>query len=152
MTVDQKYKRLDRVFGLSITGSFDQFRDRLARYSPFSAKHTLFPFMVVEAKSEKSESGFHDIEQQTALSIRTCLKIQIDLEMESNQVLDPLVWFFGFRGDEWRLYVALPVNDRTVRSRSLEMEDFNRWTDIRRKLSIVGTGAYPGLTRRCNCY
>lgn len=80
--------------------------------------------MVVEAKSEKSESGFHDIEQQTALSIRTCLRIQIDLEMESNQVLDPLVWFFGFRGDEWRLYVALPVNDRTVSLLALGMEKF----------------------------
>lgn len=114
ITIDQKYKRPDRVYGLSITESFDQFADRLAKYSPFSAKHTLFPFMIVEAKSEKSDNGFHDIEQQTALSIRTCLKIHIDFEIESNQAFDPLVWFFGFRGDEWRLYVALPKNERTV--------------------------------------
>ena len=79
--------------------------------------------MVVEAKSEKSEDGFHDIEQQTALSIRTCLKIQTDLQMDSNQVLDPLVWFFGFRGDEWRLYVALPLYDRTVRIPALQIDE-----------------------------
>ncbi|KAF2160208.1 hypothetical protein M409DRAFT_60128 [Zasmidium cellare ATCC 36951] len=113
VTLDQKYKRPDRVYGLSRTGSFDLFGDRLGKYSPFFGKHTIFPFMVVEAKSDKSEDGFHVIEQQTALSIRTCLKIQTSLEIESNRNLDPLVWFFGFRGDVWRLYIALPVNDRT---------------------------------------
>ena len=113
--LDQKYKRPDRVYGLSITGSFDRSKERLAKFSPFKEKHTLFPFLVVEAKSETSRYGFHGIEQQTALSLRTCLKIQTDLEMDSNQVLDPLVWFIGFRGEAWRLYMALPVNDRTVR-------------------------------------
>lgn len=121
-------------------------------YSPFAGKHTLFPFLVVEAKSDKSNAGFQQIEQQTALSIRTCLKIQTDLEMESNQVLDPMVWFFGFRGDEWRLYLALPINDRTVRSPALEIKEATLLTNVRRKLSIAGTDVYPKQMRHCNCY
>jgi hypothetical protein len=112
--VDQKYKRPDRVYGLSMTSSFAPFRERLTKSSPFKGGHTLFPFLLVEAKSEKSASGFEQIERQTALSIRTCLKLQIDLETQSNQVLDPVVWFFGFMGDEWRLYLAFMVGDETV--------------------------------------
>lgn len=112
--VDQKYKRPDRVYGLSMSSSFAPFRERLTKSSPFKGGHTLFPFLLVEAKSEKSASGFDQIERQTALSIRTCLKLQVDLETESNQVLDPLVWFFGFTGDVWRLYMAFMVGDQTV--------------------------------------
>ena len=112
--IDQKYKRPDRVYGLSVTGSFAPFRERLTKASPFIGRHTLFPFLLVEAKSEKSASGFEEIERQTALSIRTCLKLQIDLDIESNQVLDPVVYFFGFMGDEWRLYLAFMVGDETV--------------------------------------
>ncbi|KEF55829.1 uncharacterized protein A1O9_08580 [Exophiala aquamarina CBS 119918] len=111
--IDQKYKRPDRVYGLSMTSSFVPFRERLSKASPFKGGHTLFPFLLVEAKSEKSSSGFEQIERQTALSIRTCLKLQVDLDAESNQVLDPLVWFFGFMGDEWRLYLAFMVGDQT---------------------------------------
>ena len=109
--IDQKYKRPDRVYGLSMTKSFRRF---VGKYSPFKGGHTLFPFLLVEAKSEKSASGFEQIERQTALSIRTCLKIQTDLEDTSKQVLDPVVWFFGFMGDEWRLYLAFMVDDKTV--------------------------------------
>ena len=112
--VDQKYKRPDRVYGLGMTSSFTPHRERAIKASPFSGGHTLFPFLLVEAKSEKSASGFEQIQRQTALSIRTCLKLQVDLEIESNQVIEPLVWFFGFMGDEWRLYLAFMVGDETV--------------------------------------
>jgi len=101
-----------------MTSSFAPFRERLTKSSPFKGGHTLFPFLLVEAKSEKSASGFGQIENQTALSIRTCLKLQIDLETESSQVLDPVVWFFGFMGDVWRLYMAFMVGDETVRRQS----------------------------------
>lgn len=114
--LDQMYKRPDRVYGLSITGSFDQWKEELPKFSPFKEKHTIFPFLVVEAKSETSKFGFHGIEQQTALSLRTCLKIQTDLAMNSNQVLDPVVWFIGFRGEAWRLYMALQLFEHTVGS------------------------------------
>jgi hypothetical protein len=119
LQLDQKYKRPDRVYGLCVTSWFADNRDQLSRgSSPFESLHTLFPFLLVEAKSEKSSYGFKHIEYQTALSIRTCLKLQVDLENKSDQVIEPVVWFFGFRGDEWRLYMAVMVNDRTVCDRS----------------------------------
>ena len=112
--LDQKYKRPDRVYGLGMTSSFLHFREVVGRYSPFTGRHTLFPFLLFEAKSEKSSHGFEQIETQTALSIRTCLRLQVDLEQDSNQILDPVVWFFGSKGEEWRLYVACMAGDVTV--------------------------------------
>lgn len=152
VTIDQKHQRPDRVYGLSITKSFAPFKDRLRMYSPFVGGHTLFPFLIVEAKSAKSESGFHDLEQQTALSIRTCLRIQVDLDEESNQLLEPLVWFFGFRGDEWRLYMAVPVKDRTVRTLVWGIEYSAHLTNVCRKSSIVGMDTFKTQTRHYSCY
>lgn len=120
--LDQKYKRPDRVYGLGVTSSFLPFRERFKKYSPFTGHHTLFPFLLFEAKSEKSGQGFEQIENQTALSIRTFLKLQIDLEHDSNQILDPVVWFFGSKGEEWRLYLACMVGDATVGDKSMSLK------------------------------
>ncbi|KAI9662968.1 MAG: hypothetical protein M1821_008015 [Bathelium mastoideum] len=117
VNVDQKYKRPDFVVGLSITTSFVPHEvDQLTtdRYSPFTDGYTCFPFLVVEAKSEKAGPGFEAIQRQSALAIRSCLKLQVDLETESgNELLHPLVWFIGYQGDEWRLYYAIPDADET---------------------------------------
>ncbi|KAF2228581.1 hypothetical protein EV356DRAFT_512709 [Viridothelium virens] len=116
VNVDQKYKRPDFVVGLSMTTSFVPYIGPLAsdRCSPFADGSTCFPFLVVEAKSEKAGPGFEAIQRQSALAIRSCLKLQTDLETNSgNELLHPLVWFIGFQGDEWRLYCAMPNADET---------------------------------------
>ena len=112
--IDQKYKRPDRVFGLSLTDSFVPYFRRQKEFSPFKNGFTLYPFLIVEAKSEKRGPGFDSIQRQSALAIRTCLKLQIELESQSQEILRPIVWFLGFQGAEWRLYCAIPRGDGTV--------------------------------------
>ena len=50
----------------------------LIRCSPFKAESDplLFPFLVLEAKSESSQAGFDDIQTQTAFPIWSLLKLQ----------------------------------------------------------------------------
>jgi hypothetical protein len=67
----------------------------------------LFPFLILEAKSEKSSNGFNDIQTQTAFPILALLKLQEDLlaQVPDGDVADgPLIWFFANRGDSWRVY------------------------------------------------
>jgi hypothetical protein len=47
------------------------------RTSPFKegVEPLLFPFLVLEAKSEKSSNGFEDIQTQTAFPILALLKL-----------------------------------------------------------------------------
>jgi hypothetical protein len=100
----------DRVIGLSMT---DKYRGYIETFSedishrPFKQMELIYPFLVIEAKREKDAPGFRYVESQTAFSIRRFLKIQDELQMASPIKFDPLVWFFGFQGDEWRLYGAV---------------------------------------------
>ena len=97
-----------------MTDSFVPYVTRQKKFSPFKEGFTLYPFLIVEAKSEKGGPGFDSIERQSALAIRTCLRLQVDLASESHEHLRPMVWFLGFQGDEWRLYCAIPKGDETV--------------------------------------
>jgi hypothetical protein len=115
----------DRIYGLSQTKNFDKslsqpvisddtgiprtVRD-VVKITPFkeSVEPLLFPFLVVEDKSEKGPNGFDDIQTQTAFPIWALLKLQEDLRAtvaEDNLESSPLVWFFANRGDSWRVYV-----------------------------------------------
>jgi hypothetical protein len=84
--------------------------------SPFrgDGEPLLFPFLVLEAKSEKGEDGFGSIEMQTALSIRTLVKLQADLQLaageQSTSLGVPLVWFFATKGEHWRVSAAYTTN------------------------------------------
>jgi hypothetical protein len=78
------------------------------RTNPFEdmIEPLLFPFLILEAKSE-SPDGFHDVQSQTALPIRTLLKLQEDLQASvtaAEHGSGPLVWFLSSRGDAWRVY------------------------------------------------
>jgi hypothetical protein len=64
----------------------------------------LYPFLIIEAKSEKGGTGFESIETQTAFPIRTLLKLQKDLSIASGISLKPLVWFLANQGDKWVFY------------------------------------------------
>lgn len=115
----------DRVYGLQATRNFENllsapaantrgFGDRpnireAIRSSPLreGSEPLLFPFLILEAKSEKSSSGFDDIQAQTAFPIWTLLKLQEELQgkvTDTESEFGPLVWFFANRGDAWRVY------------------------------------------------
>jgi hypothetical protein len=126
----------DRVYGLQATrniqkllsepavnSSVDGERPSLGetiRTSPFKeeVEPLLFPFLVLEAKSEKSPNGFGDIQTQTAFPILALLKLQEDLRAKVADIVPeagPLVWFFANRGDAWRVYGCYVTTDSPPR-------------------------------------
>lgn len=119
-------KKPDRIYGLRATKIFEILLSKpmdfpstvacntigdLVATSPFKYEPDplLFPFLVVEAKSEHSPNGFDDIRVQTSFPILLLLKLQEKLqEKAANQISGPppLVWFFAYRGDAWRVYTC----------------------------------------------
>ncbi|CAI6338264.1 unnamed protein product [Periconia digitata] len=110
----------DGIVGLNITPGI---RDCLSRCQwslenkPLNGKDMIYPFLVIEAKKAIHPPGFRSIERQTAFPIRRFLHIQDELR---NKSLDycyepPLVWFFAYQGEEWRLYAGvLPSREMSV--------------------------------------
>ncbi|KAH8805455.1 hypothetical protein F5884DRAFT_799316 [Xylogone sp. PMI_703] len=115
----------DRVYGLQETNNFEKLLStpvpsalandaditlrELVRSNPFKdgVEPLLFPFLILEAKSGKSSSGFYEIQTQTAFPIFALLKLQEDLlaRVQDGGMADgPLIWFFANRGDAWRVY------------------------------------------------
>jgi hypothetical protein len=68
----------------------------------------LFPFLVMEAKSNRGGSDFDEIEIQTGLPIRNLLILQHQLQQaECNKMKvpgGPLAWFLANVGPTWRVY------------------------------------------------
>lgn len=101
--------RPDRIVGLRLK---EQYRPFFASnslditHSPIEGRSILYPFLVVEAKREDNAPGFRYVEAQTSFPIRRLLKIQDDLRNAHCSNLNPLVWFFAFQGEEWRLYAG----------------------------------------------
>ena len=88
--------------------------------SPFgdASDPLLFPFLVLEAKSDKSPNGFDDISNQTAFPILALLRLQEDLARQvDDEKLDggPLAWFFASRGDAWRVYGCYVTEENPIR-------------------------------------
>jgi hypothetical protein len=106
--------RPDRVIGLRMNENYENaikaFPTPLTS-SPIDRPQLIYPFMVVEAKREKDAPGFRSVEMQTAFPIRRFLGIQAELQSASQMELDPLVWFWGFQGEDWRLYAAVFDHD-----------------------------------------
>ncbi|KAL4904045.1 hypothetical protein BDW74DRAFT_185747 [Aspergillus multicolor] len=119
----------DRVLGLQNTRNFDHLlqcrvRQEIAKRpddtisdilktSPFKseADPLLFPFLLLEAKSETSSSGFDAIQVQSAFPIYALLKLQEELQccvdwQAGEERFEPLVWFLACRGDQWRVYAS----------------------------------------------
>ncbi|KAL2824857.1 hypothetical protein BDW59DRAFT_146802 [Aspergillus cavernicola] len=101
----------DRVLGL---GRADELKQLLAANPSILATvigddmEMYFPFLILEAKSEKNSVGFESIERQTVFPIRAMIGLQQSLEASSNVQSDQLVWFLANRGDEWRVYASVP--------------------------------------------
>lgn len=70
----------------------------------------LYPFLVLEAKSGKSDYDWDSIRIQTAFPIRTFLETQNRLYKavgsQSRSRSSPLIWFFASRGEDWRVSIA----------------------------------------------
>jgi hypothetical protein len=110
--------RPDKIFGLSRTAKFREYIEPCLMnlvHDPVKGNDMVYPFLVLEAKRERNPPGFRAIEAQTAFSIRRFLRIQEDLRLYRQSNLDPLVWFFAYQGDEWRLYAAIINRGKTVR-------------------------------------
>ncbi|OQE08712.1 hypothetical protein PENFLA_c129G10443 [Penicillium flavigenum] len=98
----------DMIIGLQRSPTLNaalQGHSRLVSSPVKDAEHILFPFLILEAKSEIQTPGFTAIEKQTAFPIKRLVDIQKSLrkrrqEPEGNS----LVWFLAFSGDEWRVY------------------------------------------------
>lgn len=125
----------DRVYGLQATKNFEELLSEPMcnatskgstigeniKTSPFkeSTEPLLFPFLILEAKAERSLNGFMDIQTQTMFPILALLKLQQDLQStvdgSDRSDLNPLVWFFANRGDSWRLYGCYITDDEEPR-------------------------------------
>ncbi|OAP55863.1 hypothetical protein AYL99_10015 [Fonsecaea erecta] len=104
----------DVVIGLRYTETLGQLlSSRKSRYNPFKDEYVVFPFIVIEAKSEESDGGFGAIERQSAFPVRTCLRLQQRIKTETGSQHLCLVWFFAYKGDMWWLYGAVPEGHRT---------------------------------------
>lgn len=123
----------DRVYGLRMTSRLRKLLQNSQDQRPssggktigesikttpyrFNGEHLIFPFLALEAKSEKSEDSSSAIELQTAFTIRTLLKLQQDLRDASSEVgrtgESPLVWFLQYRGEVWRVSAAFTEVER----------------------------------------
>jgi hypothetical protein len=89
-----------------------------------------FPFLIHEAKSEKSANNFEEIETQTALPIRRALDLQLVLQETRGNTVDvpggPLVWFTANRGETWRVYAGTIYKDDGRTNYVSESEMCNR--------------------------
>lgn len=114
-------KEPDRIYGLRRTNRIERILStegpdgvsvgESVRLTPFNeSQPLLFPFLVLEAKSEKSAGSFSKIYAQTALGIRELLCLQRDLVKASaenqNAGTNPLVWFLANKGETWNVYGA----------------------------------------------
>ncbi|GFG09692.1 hypothetical protein IFM5058_04552 [Aspergillus udagawae] len=102
-------RKPDRIIGLEHTASLKQLlpRSQSLRHSPFTDGLVSYPFVLIEAKSEKGSPGFESVERQSAFPLRTLLKLQQDLQQVNQVSISPLVWFMANQGDEWRVYACL---------------------------------------------
>ena len=123
----------DRVFGLRQTQNIERLLSApmpdlngekndaslgdFLKPSPFKdeSEPLVYPFLILEAKSEKSSSGYADIQTQTLFPILSLLKLQDELSTQvierGNNYFAPLVWFLGYRGDGWRVYGCYEEED-----------------------------------------
>ncbi|KAJ4359985.1 uncharacterized protein N0V89_000544 [Didymosphaeria variabile] len=121
--------RPDRIHGLRRTENIDTHLQSLYTHNDRLAANTivedvvetslhpnnggsqlLFPFLVVEAKSEKGVASFEQMELQTCFPIQNSLQLQLELlETQGNTMGvpgGPLVWYLAYRGEDWRLYAG----------------------------------------------
>lgn len=124
--LSKREERPDRVYGLRLTKRLERIlcsADKRPsapgqsigdsiRSHPFrdDAEPVHFPFLLLEAKSEKGSDSLSDAADQTAFSIRELLVLQENLRVAAGEGPDwdagPLVWFLSYKGEEWKVCIA----------------------------------------------
>lgn len=118
----------DRVIGLNVTEGFRECL-KMSRWNlesaPLKGLEMIYPFLIIEAKKARHAPGFRSIERQTAFPIRRLLHVQDALRNNSLEPGHdpPLVWFFAYQGEEWRLYSAVFLNRKMSVSSSLDQKE-----------------------------
>ena len=125
-------RKPDRMIGLRVTPKLDKILNRTEGPEGYTigdsittcplkdnCEPLLFPFLVLEAKSEKSSNPFSKINLQTGFAINAMLKLQRNLfnaSIENRQAaMMPLVWFLANKGEIWRISGAY-VEETEVKS------------------------------------
>ncbi|PMD30617.1 hypothetical protein L207DRAFT_573440 [Hyaloscypha variabilis F] len=110
--------KADRVIGLSMNNRYQgyirSFPVELSHSPVINRRLLMYPFLVLEAKRENDAPGFRYVETQTAFPIRRFLRIQDELQSASGIKFFPLVWFFAFQGEGWRLHAAILDDEKMV--------------------------------------
>ncbi|OBT59599.1 hypothetical protein VE04_00034 [Pseudogymnoascus sp. 24MN13] len=125
--MQKKEEQPDRVYGLRKTNRLERLlcwtEDKRVeaggkmigesvQSTPFrpDGEPIVFPFLALEAKSEKGRDAFSDIETQTAFTIRSLLTLQENLRRAAGEDSEwesgPLVWFLANKGEQWRVAAA----------------------------------------------
>jgi hypothetical protein len=106
----------DRVWGLQQTDTLKRLLNssRELRHSLYKDGLVSYPFLLIEAKSEKGSPGFECVERQSPFPIWTLLKLQGKLQTVQNVPIHPLVWFMANQGDEWRVYAGIVEGIRYI--------------------------------------
>lgn len=124
----QAKQKPDRFWGLRETAEFRRILNsdtarggpcklgKDLKTSPFRSESDplLFPFLLLEAKSEKNAPGFKSIADQSSIPLRDLINLQGGLNSYRPQEEDtflPLVWFIANRGDMWKVYGCYPAKD-----------------------------------------
>ncbi|KAH7083964.1 hypothetical protein FB567DRAFT_530338 [Paraphoma chrysanthemicola] len=79
---------------------------------PVTGREIMLPFLVIEAKQEQDAPGFRAIQSQTAFVVRRLLMAQKELLDDIPSGEPCLVWFFAYRGEQWRLHVGTHDDSR----------------------------------------
>ena len=111
----------------------------------------MLPFLVTEAKREKSAPGFRSVLYQTAFPIRRFLRAQADIDSRGLFSEPCLVWFFAYQGELWRLYAAVLDGDRVV-SLCLSGGDLAYQANINREFTNSGKALYTHEMAHFNSY
>ena len=109
----------DRVIGLHCPSRMSG----TGPYFPLKKSRVLLPFMIVEAKREKSAPGFRAIQYQTAFAVRRLLKAQNEFLNNEGSGEPCLVWFFANQGEQWRLHGCTYENDHVVSSNNVSLDE-----------------------------
>ena len=119
------------------------------RHSPFCDGNVLYPFLILEAKSEVRGPGFHSIETQIAVPIITLMKLQENLSKVSGNKLKPLVWFLAYMGDLWRVYASVSDGPTLVCYSCERPSTLTRVLKVFSELSTCGLVQSAPMTARC---
>ena len=86
------------------------------RTTPFkpATDRLIFPFLLLEAKSDGAKDRFEDGMVQSAHPIQILLQLQEGLKLNApgESRFAPFVWYLASRGDEWRIYATYTTSNQ----------------------------------------